>query len=120
MNINKDYYVIAGYDLTGWETDKFDNWKWTDEGKEYFYNQTKGNIQLFDDPMNGNYLYLGYVLASGDNDDFETTKLKTGIANKMKKTVKDELLKLIKIGVIDAEAKRELDGYQVLVFEECA
>ena len=27
MSINKNYYAIAGYDLTGWQTDKYDEWK---------------------------------------------------------------------------------------------
>jgi len=30
MSVESSYYLIVGYDLTGCETDKFDNWKITD------------------------------------------------------------------------------------------
>ena len=33
MSVNRNYYVIAGYDLTGLDTDKFNEWKWTEDGK---------------------------------------------------------------------------------------
>lgn len=38
MSMNKHYYVIAGYDLTGWETDKYEDWKWSDDGEKYICN----------------------------------------------------------------------------------
>ena len=34
MSVSRDFYVIAGYDLTGWDTDKLRDWKW-EEGEEY-------------------------------------------------------------------------------------
>lgn len=74
MSISKNYYVIAGYDLTDLKTDKFEDWRWTDEGEKWLCYQSKGNIQLFDDPMCGDYLYLGFILAAGDEDDFRTTQ----------------------------------------------
>ena len=45
MSVSRDFYVIAGYDLTGWDTDKLRDWKW-EEGEEYICNHSKGNIQL--------------------------------------------------------------------------
>ena len=33
MSVESKYYAIVGYDLTGYETDKFKDWKWTDEGE---------------------------------------------------------------------------------------
>ena len=36
MSVSRDFYVIAGYDLTGWDTDKLRDWKWED-GEEYIY-----------------------------------------------------------------------------------
>ena len=72
MSMESNYYVIAGYDLTGNETDKFKDWKWSDEGEDYFCKQRKGEIQFFDDLMSGSYLYFGYVLASGNEYSFDT------------------------------------------------
>ena len=74
MSINKNYYVIAGYDLTNLKTDKFEDWRWTDNGEKWLCRHFKDNIQLFDDPMCGDYLYLGFILAAGDEYDFKTTK----------------------------------------------
>lgn len=118
MSINRDYYVIAGYDLTGCYTDKINDWKWEDEGEKYFCNQSKGNIQLFDDPMSGEYLYLGYVLANGDEYCFETTKFDINVANQVEIDVKNTLEKLIDIGVININEK-PYPKYQIIVFEEC-
>lgn len=118
MSVTSNYYVIAGYDLTGWETDKYNDWKWDDEGEEYLCNQIKGRIQLFDDPMSGCHLYFGYILAKGYQYDFETTKFDADIINQVKDNVKGELDKLIELGVISADPKFN-PKYQVIVFEEC-
>ena len=118
MSISRDYYVIAGYDLTGWDTDKYEDWKWTDEGEKYINYQRKDHIQLFDDPMNGDYLYFGYVLAKLDMYEAETTKFDIDIVNQVQENVKGELLKLIDIGVISKDPKFK-PKYQVIVFEEC-
>ena len=47
MSVESKYYAIVGYDLTGYETDKFKDWKWTDEGEKYTCNQVKDRIQIF-------------------------------------------------------------------------
>lgn len=118
MSIEKKYYVISGYDLTGLQTDKFSDWRWTIEGEKYTCYQYKGHIQLFDDPMSGNHLYLGYILSSGDEYNFDTSKFSTENVNVMADTVKSELNKLISLGVIKEVEKLELE-YQIIAFEEC-
>ena len=118
MSINRDYYVIAGYDLTGFKTDKFDDWKWTDDSEKYLCYQKKGNIQLFVDPMSDSYLYLGYVLAKLDMYESETTKFDLDIINQVKENVEGELIKLIDLGVISKDPTFK-PKYQVIVFEEC-
>jgi hypothetical protein len=116
--MNKNYYVIAGYDLTGWVTDKYEDWKWSDDGEKYVYNQTENHIQLFDDAMNGEHLYLGFVLVSGDEHYFKTVKFDMEIVNQVQGYVKSELTKLIDLGVISKDPKFK-PIYQVIVFEEC-
>lgn len=118
MSVNRDYYVIAGYDLTSYYTDKIKDWLWENDNKEYFCNQSKGHIQLFNDPMNGVYLYLGYVLANGDEYNFETTKFDMDIANQVAIDVRNTLEKLIDIGIVSVEGK-PYPKYQIIVFEEC-
>lgn len=116
MSISRNYYVIAGYDLTGMKTDKFDDWKWTDEGEKYTCNQIKGKIQFFDDPMSGSHLYFGYILADGDMYEYETSKFKAEDINNARDDVKNELSKLVNMGLINPKFILE---YQVIAFEEC-
>ena len=118
MSISREYYAIAGYDLTGWDTDKYEDWKWTNEGEKYLSYQRKGYIQLFDDQMNGDYLYFGYVLAKLDMYESETTKFDADVISQVKENVQDELLKLVDIGVISKDPKFK-PNYQIIVFEEC-
>lgn len=66
MSISREFYIICGYDITGCKTDSFDEW-YHKYGENWVDFQTKGNIQLFTDPMNGDYLYLGYIIGSIDD-----------------------------------------------------
>lgn len=121
MSIVKNYYVIAGYDLTEFKTDKFKDWKWTDEGEKYTCKQVKDEIQLFDDPMNNSHLYLGYILACGDEYEFETTKIDIGTdINYVSKYVAETLHELQEIGVISKDYEyKDKPKYQIIIFEEC-
>lgn len=118
MSVEKKYYIIAGYDLTGWDTDKFKDWKWTEEGEKYIYNHIKREIQLFDDPMCGEHLYFGYILASGNEYEFKTTIFDLSDVEAKFGNVRSELTKLQEIGVIsnDPHFKPEI---KIIAFEEC-
>lgn len=119
MSIVRNYYVIVGYDLTDWKTDKYDGWKWTDDGEEYTCYQVKGRIQLFDDPMCGEHLYLGYIFASGDQYDFETVKVNTAEFERQMPHVSNKLDQLIDIGVISKDIfESDSFRYEVIIFEE--
>lgn len=118
MNIDKNYYAIVGYDLTNYKTDKYDDWRWTEEGEKYTCNQKKGEIQLFDDPMNNSHLYLGYILAAGDEYDFKTSKFDIIELEQLQLKVEEELERLSVIGIIDIEYQNV--DYEVIVFEECS
>ena len=116
MSLYKNYYIIAGYDLSAYKTEKYEDWKWTDEGEQYICRQSKGNIQLFDDPCNGDHLYLGYILANGDQYEFRSTNIETDIIDYQRIFVNNALFKLIGLGVID-DCYKNID-YKVIVFEE--
>lgn len=118
MSVDRNYYVIAGYDLTGMETDKFDDWKWSEDGEKYTCYHRKGKIQLFTDPMNGQYIYFGYILADGDMYEYETSKFKVEDINGVYGDVKAELVKLIEMGMFTKDP-RFIPEYQVIAFEEC-
>lgn len=120
MSVYKNYYVIAGYDITGCTTDKYDEWEWSEEWEELTSNQVKGNIQLFTDPMSGNYLYIGYILAAGDEFEFETVQIDLSKieSKEIMCKVSYKLNNLINAGFIEWRHK-PFDGYKIIVFEEC-
>ena len=115
MSVESKYYAIVGYDLTGYETDKFKDWKWTDEGEKYTCNQVKDRIQIFHDPMSGMHLYLGYILGGGDQYETETTKINLKDINDKVGLVFDELVKLQDLGVIKKNLQEKC---QFIMFEE--
>jgi len=118
MSVDRNYYLINGYDLTGMDCDKLEDWKWTDEGEDYFNYQRKGKIQLFDDPMSGTHLYLGYILAAGDQYEFETVKIDDEEVVRSRGYVKAELVKLQELGIITKDP-HFVPKLQLIMFEEC-
>lgn len=118
MSIDKNYYVIGGYDLTDFKTEKYDDWRWTEQGDEYTCYQKNGKIQLFDDPMSNSYLYFGYVFASSDEYSFDTVCFSISDVEKCRKNVEDELLKLVEIGVVNKTALANAK-FHLIAFEEC-
>lgn len=119
MSINRNYYVIAGYDVTTAVTDKYKDWQWTDDGEKYFCNQSNGRIQFFNDPMSGSYLYFGYIIASGDEYEFETTVFNPWKITNLKTVVDLEFDKLVEYGVMD-EDKAKYIPFRLIAFEECS
>lgn len=118
MSVSKETYLIAGYDLTGFETDKFDDWKYTNDGEKYTCNQTRGQIQLFDDPMCGCYVYLGYIL--GICDLFQAQSIDVDLIQSIKPQVRSVLNELYDKDVISEEVLNENKcKFEVLLFEEC-
>lgn len=72
--------------------------------------------------MSGEHLYLGFVLANGDEYDFRTTKFNLAMIDNLYEKVTSELTKLIDLGVIanpSIVAIPERPEYQIIVFEEC-
>lgn len=119
MSINKSYYVIAGYDLTNYKTDKYEDWKWTNEGEQFLCYQVKDRIQLFDDHMSGSHLYLGRILAAGDEWDFETTKFGVIDVQESFGDVTWALYRLQHEGVVSKDANN-VPVFQIIAFEECS
>lgn len=120
MSVSRNFYVIAGYDLTQFRTENYEKWKWTDEGERLTCNQTNGHIQFFDDPMNDQHLYFGYVLASGDEYDFPTTKIDMNEVARQKPHVLNKI-RLLGYDRVFPDVMVLYDiPYEVIVFEECS
>lgn len=119
MSVDKNYYVIGGYDLTNYITDKYEDWQWTDEGEKYLCGLKDETVHLINDPMSDEFLYLGHVFAKGDEYYFKTTKLSVGelFCKNTFMQVYKKLEQLIEAGVIDEKAKSE--DYGVIIFEQC-
>ena len=77
MGVNKNVYVILGYDLVKCRKELLkDDFIRSDRGEELTCYQIAGKIQLFYDSMSENYLYLGYVLGNIE-DGYEDAMIKT-------------------------------------------
>lgn len=67
MSMTKHNYVIAGYDLTALkDTLITEEWMENPDNEQYYCNQKKGEIQLFDDPSSDSHLYFGYIISAND------------------------------------------------------
>lgn len=117
MSLFKNYYIIAGYDLTGHATEAYEDWKWTDEGEQYICRQSKGNIQLFDDPCSDGHFYFGYILAKGDQYEFSDTTIDIDLIKLVEIDVFRNLRDLVNLGAIEAKALEKC-RYKVFAFEE--
>jgi hypothetical protein len=68
--------------------------------------------------MSGYHLYLGNVLAAGDEYDFKTTKVSISDVEAARSDVVAAVRYLKEIGII-SESFDEADAYRLIVFEEC-
>ena len=70
--------------------------------------------------MSGEHLYLGYILASGDEYSFDTTKINILSLKDKEQYVVYELKQLVDIGVVNRDVfASEGLKYEMIVFEEC-
>lgn len=114
MSSVQSYYVIAGMDLSAFKTDKYKGWQWSEAWENYTCNQSRGKIQLFDDPT---YLYIGYILAAGDEYGFNTAMIKPEEIEKHRQRVIEEIKRLVKIGVISEKVLDSID-YGLIIFAD--
>lgn len=78
MSMERNDYVIVGYDLTGLrESLMTEEWLDNPDNEQYFCKQRKGEIQLFDDPSSSGHLYFGYIINT--NDEYEENESRTTI-----------------------------------------
>ena len=57
MSTREVSYVIVGYDFSKFRDLLLQN-DWIEKNEQYIDNKRTGEIQVFDDPMNGDYLYF--------------------------------------------------------------
>lgn len=117
MSMSSTYCIIAGYDLTGFDTDKFKDWIWDKEGEKYICYQRKGKVQLFTDPEQGKHLYLGYILALGDAYEFEPAFIDISNLESLRGKVDSVLLHLQETGVIIKDSHFHPE-FRIIAFEE--
>ena len=75
--MTREDYIILGFDFTPYREQIYtDGWRTDENIVQWKCYQSKGNIQLFTDPMSGLHLYFGYVLSAQDEyNNPETTKI---------------------------------------------
>ena len=75
--MTRENYIVLGFDLSPYREQIYtDEWCTDENIDKWEYCQTKGNIQLFTDPMSESHLYFGYILSAQDEyDEPEVTKI---------------------------------------------
>lgn len=126
MSMTREDYIILGFDLSPYREQIYtDEWHTNENIDKWEYCQTKGNIQLFTDPMSGSHLYFGYILSAQDEfDEPEVTKINLGdredkYMDEMCEKVLDALYetKLISKSMMEVIAKDDV-AFEVICFTE--
>lgn len=77
MSMTREDYIIFGFDLSPYRDQIYtEEWRTDENINKWECYQSKGNIQLFTDPMSGLHLYFGYIILSqNEYDTPETIKI---------------------------------------------
>lgn len=120
MSVSEEVFLIVGCDIKDCVTDKFKDWRWSDEGEEYECNAVNGNIQIIDDGMCGNYTYIGYIVAN-IKDHYSLIKEEIDVVNfdLHKKDVTNDIKHLADIGVLDKDKINDLE-IEMILFVHCS
>lgn len=116
MSVYSRYFLLAGYDLTELRTDKFGDWRYTEEGQDYFTFRQKKNICFFDGLEIGNELYFGYVLAVENEYEFCTEMCDMTEMERISEIMKQELESFQEDGII----KEGSPPFKIILFGESA
>lgn len=115
MSSVRNDYVIVGYDFTQFKDDLYDEeWAENPDNEEYWCHHEKGNIQMFDDPMDGDHLYFGYIISANDEYDNTFTAIPLAELERQKPYIDS---KLNNIGWNISDIIRE-SKYQLISFSE--
>lgn len=94
MSLVGKYYTVAGYDFTAYEDIVVtEEWANDEKNEKYECYQIAGSIQLLSDPSGGNHLVWGYIIADGDEYDFDFQRIRVEELKKIKQRVDIELYK---------------------------
>lgn len=111
MSVSKNTYGIVGYNLTKYKdeicTEENIDSDWYEDLTCY---QRIGKIQIFDDPMSGDYLYFGYIFFETDEYDDEMKSINLTEINDFANVVKEKFKEFFQIK-IDEQPK-------IIVFNE--
>ena len=126
MSMTREDYIILGFDLSPYREQIYtDEWCTDENIDKWECYQTKGNIQLFTDPMSGSHLYFGYILSAQDEfDEPEVTKIslrdrENKYMDEMWEKVLDALneTKIISESILEVIAKDKIP-FELICFTE--
>ena len=115
MSIDRDIYVVAGYDLTRYKTDEFKDWRWSDDGERLMCGRSDMKVWLIED-CKGTKLHLGHIFAKGDDYGLKEADFTTDDVIAAKDGVDKELNDLIKAGVVNLG--KDKPQYKIFVIDK--
>lgn len=117
MSTNCEIFLILGCDVDNYITEKYEEWRWSEEGERYTEYQAEEEMQFIEDGMCGMYNYFGYIISNIEDFYGKCTKeLSNDVFNKRDDIIA-ELKKLVDIGVLKEDVlNKEL---KLILFNHC-
>lgn len=117
MSVYSQIFLIIGCDVKDFVTEKYKEWRDSEEGERYTEYQTEEEMQFIEDGMCGMYNYFGYIISNIEDFYGECTKeLSNDVFNKRDDIIA-ELRKLVDIGVLKEDVLNE--EMKLILFNHC-
>lgn len=118
MSVNAEVYLIVGLDVEPYLTEKFDDWKWTEEGEKYTDYCTEGEVQFIEDGMCGTYTYFGYIVSNID-EVYESYKKEIDEnADEIIIKIAKKILELVNLGILKEDVLEK--DVKPILFTHCS
>lgn len=120
MSMTREDYIILGFDLSPYREQIYtDEWRTDENIDKWECYQSKGNIQLFTDPMSGLHLYFGYIVSAQDEyENPETTKISLVDENRgHTEEIFDKVMDAIKESKLISQSMQDVISEDNVTFE---
>lgn len=94
MSAQRTDYIVFGYDFSKVRDEILIGNELSEETKKFFQDFKIGNIKFFDDPMNGNHLFFGFIESIiCEDEDLETISFSVGDIERQRAYVNNSLMR---------------------------
>lgn len=118
MSVDAEAYLIVGLNVKPYLTEKFEDWKWTDDGEKFTDYCNEDNVQFIIDGMCGNYTYFGYIIGKIEEMYGNYSKEIDCNYALIPEKVNDNLIYLVHQGILKEEVLHQ--QLKMILFNHCS